>query len=159
MNAKDLVDSPVYDLKTKACIGEVKSLLVDFETQKVKFFLMETEDEAETHDFRVSILRFQDLQKSGDEDQILVDPAQMRQITREDIFDMLFSDVISILGLDLYVANKRIGPLEDYSMDPKTGLIVSVTVQSKGTALSIEIGKDLTYMDGRIYLDPLAQMS
>jgi|LSQX01.2.fsa_nt_gb sporulation protein YlmC with PRC-barrel domain len=159
MKASDLIDKPLYDRNTNELIGEVKSLLVDFSEQRVNFLLIETKRQEDSDGYLVNILRFRDLMSGKEDAQMLADPAQIRRISKEEIFDMLFSDAISIIGLDLYVSNKPIGPLTDFSLDPKMGVIGSVTVQSQETTLSIEIGKELSYREGRVYLDPLTQMT
>ena len=159
MNAKDLLNKPLYDLKSSIKIGEVKSLLVDFTEQRVVFLVIETSGRATGSGFDVNLLRFEDLAGKGDYALMVSDQAQVRRITNQGLYEMLFSHTVSIIGLDLYASSTRIGPLVDYALDPNTGVIGSVTALAHGTAISIEVGKELSFEEGRVYVDPVARLS
>lgn len=157
MKAGDLVNRPVYDLATNSLIGEIKNLLIDFADQRVRFLLLETEERPRKNGFLANLLRFSDLIVEEDHAPLLADRALMRRVTSQDVFDMLFSDVVSIFGQDFYLSGKGLGPLADFSINRETGLIESVSVRSQGTTVSIETSEDLSWLDGRVTLDPVAQ--
>lgn len=159
MNAKDLVNKPLYDLKSSIKIGEVKSLLVDFTEQRVVFLVIETSAPVTDTGFEVNLLRFEDLAGKGDYALMIADQAQMRRITNQGLYEMLFSHTVSIIGLDLYASGTRVGQLVDYALDPDTGVIGSVTALAHGTAISIEVGKELSCEEGRVYVDPVSRLS
>ncbi len=159
MNAKDIINKPLYALKGSIKIGEVKSLLVDFAQHRVNFLLIERTGTIPEGDFEVNILRFEDLAGKGDYALMITNQTQLRKITNRELFEMLFSDSISIIGLDLYAANRRIGQLVDFSIDPETGAIWNVTALANGTAVSIHVSKDLSYEDGRVYVDPATRLT
>ena len=110
-------------------------------------------------DFEINILRFEDLAGKGDYALMITNQTQLRKITNRELFEMLFSDSIPIIGLDLYAANQRIGQLVDFSIDTETGAIWNVTALANGTAVSIHVGKDLSYEDGRVYVDPATRLT
>lgn len=159
MNAKDILNKPIYELKSSVKIGEVKAMLVDFKDQRVNFLLIDTGGPPSNSGFEVNILRFEDLAGKGDYALMITDQAQVRRITNKELYEMLFSDAVSIIGLDLHAATTKIGQLVDFSIDPNTGVIQSVTALAHGIAVTIAVGKDLTLEDGLVYLDPATRLS
>lgn len=159
MNAKDILNKPIYELKSSVKIGEVKAMLVDFKDQRVNFLLIDTGGPPPNNGFEVNILRFEDLAGKGDYALMITDQAQVRRITNKELYEMLFSDAVSIIGLDLHASTTKIGQLVDFSIDPNTGVIQSVTALAHGIAVTIAVGKDLTLEDGLVYLDPATRLS
>ena len=154
INAKEIINKPIYELKRSVKVGEARSLLVDIAGRRVNFLLIEQSDPEADDGFKVNILRFEDLTGKGDYALTIADQALVRRITSRELFDMLFADSVPIIGLDLYAANHKIGQLVDFSIDPDTGLVGSVTTLMDGIAISIEVGDDLSYREGRLYIDP-----
>lgn len=159
MNAKDLLNKPLYDLKSSAKIGKVKSLLVDFTEQRVAFLVIESGGQSIDNGFEVNLLRFEDLAAKGDYALMIADEAYLRRISNREVYEMLFSHAVSIIGLDLYASNTRIGQLIDYVLDPDTGVIGSVTALAHGTTITIEVGRELFFEKGQVFVDPAARLS
>ena len=159
MNAREILNKPLYELKRSIKIGEVEAVLVDFKEQRVNFLLIGRNGLAPDEGFEVNILRFEDLSGKGDYALIIADQGLVRKITSRELFEMLFSESVSIIGLDLYAANQRIGQLVDFTFDPDTGVIESVTTLAHGTAVSIEVRHDLSYKDGHVHMDPATRLT